>query len=206
MQSRSELKQLEPNTEQRQSSASSLSDILRKAEQSYIAYREAQKDVAEAYRACELEAEADYRRSVNEAQALLDINIRQATETSKESFQMSLEIRIEAMSSAEQIYLRTLEDVEKAHEEAKLQAERESDAKIWQALRAYQDKLNDAVKKKEEASRKARGIYAISQQIGGLPTLEASSEIELLLSLSSSADPVLAELWENERDAAYDRM
>ena len=31
-------------------------------------------------------------------------------------------------------------------------------------------------------------------------------EQEGLLALSAQADPVLAELWDNERDAAYDRL
>lgn len=32
------------------------------------------------------------------------------------------------------------------------------------------------------------------------------AEQEGLLSLSAQTDPVLAELWDNERDAAYDRL
>jgi predicted transcriptional regulator len=32
------------------------------------------------------------------------------------------------------------------------------------------------------------------------------AEQEGLLALSAQADPVLAELWDNERDAAYDRL
>jgi predicted transcriptional regulator len=32
------------------------------------------------------------------------------------------------------------------------------------------------------------------------------AEQEGLLTLSAQADPVLAELWDNERDAAYDRL
>jgi hypothetical protein len=32
------------------------------------------------------------------------------------------------------------------------------------------------------------------------------AEQESLLALTGSADPVLAELWDNEKDAAYDRL
>jgi excisionase family DNA binding protein len=35
---------------------------------------------------------------------------------------------------------------------------------------------------------------------------EEAANIEALLKLSSRADPVLAEIWDNERDAAYDRI
>lgn len=31
-------------------------------------------------------------------------------------------------------------------------------------------------------------------------------EREILLALSADSDPVLAELWDNEKDAAYDRL
>lgn len=35
---------------------------------------------------------------------------------------------------------------------------------------------------------------------------EAIANVEALLKLSAEADPVLAEVWDNERDAAYDRV
>ena len=35
---------------------------------------------------------------------------------------------------------------------------------------------------------------------------EEAANIEALLKLSAKADPVLAEIWDNERDAAYDRI
>lgn len=35
---------------------------------------------------------------------------------------------------------------------------------------------------------------------------ETTKGIDSILALSASADPVLAELWDNERDAAYDRV
>ena len=35
---------------------------------------------------------------------------------------------------------------------------------------------------------------------------EDAANIEALLKLSARADPVLAEIWDNERDAAYDRI
>ena len=35
---------------------------------------------------------------------------------------------------------------------------------------------------------------------------EEIADVETLLKLSAEADPVLAEVWDNERDAAYDRM
>jgi len=35
---------------------------------------------------------------------------------------------------------------------------------------------------------------------------EEAANIEALLKLSARADPVLAEIWDNERDAAYDRI
>jgi len=35
---------------------------------------------------------------------------------------------------------------------------------------------------------------------------EESANIETLLKLSAKADPVLAEVWDNEKDAAYDRV
>jgi excisionase family DNA binding protein len=36
--------------------------------------------------------------------------------------------------------------------------------------------------------------------------LKDAKDIDSILVLSASADPVLAELWNNERDAAYDRI
>jgi len=36
--------------------------------------------------------------------------------------------------------------------------------------------------------------------------LEVVRDIDSILALSASADPVLTELWNNERDAAYDQM
>ncbi len=35
---------------------------------------------------------------------------------------------------------------------------------------------------------------------------DETANVETLLKLSAKADPVLAEVWDNERDAAYDRM
>jgi len=35
---------------------------------------------------------------------------------------------------------------------------------------------------------------------------EVIANVEMLLKLSAKADPVLAEVWDNEKDAAYDRI
>ena len=35
---------------------------------------------------------------------------------------------------------------------------------------------------------------------------EEIANVEMLLKLSAKADPVLAEVWDNEKDAAYDRI
>jgi excisionase family DNA binding protein len=35
---------------------------------------------------------------------------------------------------------------------------------------------------------------------------EEATNLEVLLRLSAKADPVLAEVWDNEQDAAYDRI
>jgi excisionase family DNA binding protein len=35
---------------------------------------------------------------------------------------------------------------------------------------------------------------------------EEIANVEMFLKLSAKADPVLAEVWDNERDAAYDRL
>jgi excisionase family DNA binding protein len=35
---------------------------------------------------------------------------------------------------------------------------------------------------------------------------EEIANVEMLLKLSATADPVLAEVWDNEKDAAYDRV
>ena len=35
---------------------------------------------------------------------------------------------------------------------------------------------------------------------------EETANVEALLKLSAKADPVLVEIWDNERDAAYDRL
>jgi excisionase family DNA binding protein len=35
---------------------------------------------------------------------------------------------------------------------------------------------------------------------------EATANVEALLKLSAKADPVLAAIWDNEKDAAYDRL
>ena len=35
---------------------------------------------------------------------------------------------------------------------------------------------------------------------------EEATNLEALLRLSAKADPVLAEVWDNEKDAAYDRL
>jgi len=35
---------------------------------------------------------------------------------------------------------------------------------------------------------------------------EETANLEVLLKLSAKADPVLAEVWDNEKDAAYDRI
>jgi excisionase family DNA binding protein len=35
---------------------------------------------------------------------------------------------------------------------------------------------------------------------------EEATNLEALLRLSAKADPVLAEVWDNEKDAAYDRI
>jgi len=38
------------------------------------------------------------------------------------------------------------------------------------------------------------------------PGEEIADNVEALLKLSAKADPVLAEVWDNDRDAAYDRV
>ncbi|HEY4711637.1 MAG TPA: helix-turn-helix domain-containing protein [Dehalococcoidia bacterium] len=35
---------------------------------------------------------------------------------------------------------------------------------------------------------------------------EEIANVEMLLKLSAKADPVLAEVWDNDKDAAYDRL
>ena len=35
---------------------------------------------------------------------------------------------------------------------------------------------------------------------------DGSENLELLLGLTARADPVLAEVWDNEKDSAYDRL
>ena len=35
---------------------------------------------------------------------------------------------------------------------------------------------------------------------------EEIANVDMLLKLSAKADPVLAEVWDNEKDAAYDRL
>jgi hypothetical protein len=35
---------------------------------------------------------------------------------------------------------------------------------------------------------------------------EETTSLEALLKLTAKADPVLAEVWDNEKDAAYDRV
>jgi excisionase family DNA binding protein len=35
---------------------------------------------------------------------------------------------------------------------------------------------------------------------------EEIANVEMLLKLSAKADPVIAEVWDNEKDAAYDRV
>ena len=35
---------------------------------------------------------------------------------------------------------------------------------------------------------------------------EEATNLEALLKLSAKADPILAEVWDNEKDAAYDRI
>jgi len=35
---------------------------------------------------------------------------------------------------------------------------------------------------------------------------EKTASVEALLTLSAKADPVLGEIWDNEKDAAYDRV
>jgi excisionase family DNA binding protein len=38
------------------------------------------------------------------------------------------------------------------------------------------------------------------------PGEEIANNVEALLKLSAKADPVLAEVWDNDKDAAYDRV
>jgi hypothetical protein len=40
----------------------------------------------------------------------------------------------------------------------------------------------------------------------GMTSMPKSENTEELLALSAQADPVLAGLWDNEKDAAYDRV
>jgi len=35
---------------------------------------------------------------------------------------------------------------------------------------------------------------------------EETANVEMLLKLSAKADPVIAEVWDNEKDATYDRL
>ena len=59
-----------------------------------------------------------------------------------------------------------------------------------------------------------RTIYKLTKE-GRLPAFrvgkalhpgEEATNLEALLRLSAKADPVLAEVWDNEKDATYDRI
>ena len=52
------------------------------------------------------------------------------------------------------------------------------------------------------ASRPTRGRRAIEERLRE----DLGDESEELLALNAKADPLLAELWDNRRDAAYDRL
>jgi hypothetical protein len=45
-------------------------------------------------------------------------------------------------------------------------------------------------------------LQAIEERLGE----DLGDESEAMLALTAKTDPVLAELWDNERDAAYDRL
>jgi excisionase family DNA binding protein len=45
------------------------------------------------------------------------------------------------------------------------------------------------------------------EDLDNVPRLgEETTNLEVLLNLSAKADPVLAEVWDTEKDAAYDRI
>lgn len=45
------------------------------------------------------------------------------------------------------------------------------------------------------------------EDLDGVPrSTEESGSTEALLSLSADVDPVLAEVWDNDKDSAYDRL
>ena len=78
-----------PSEEAREKTATSLSDILLRAEKAYAAYVDAQKDVATAYRESELEAERAYRESEHQAKHARDVGIRHALKARDEAVERS---------------------------------------------------------------------------------------------------------------------
>ena len=52
----------------------------------------------------------------------------------------------------------------------------------------------------------AEDVSAALAYAADLVEAEENENLETLLRLAAKADPVLAEIWDNEKDAAYDRL
>lgn len=172
-----------------------LDEALGLAERAYVAYLEAQRLVANAYRANEQRIAQAYQKAERQAQNAYNESVRQALKARDEAVTQALKARDEAITQAEKAYRKATEEAEKACE-----------ASIEVAWRKREETIEQALQLQKQTMEQTWNIYTKAHLDKIFRGQEAVESLDSILSLSDSADPVLAELWDNERDTVYDTL
>jgi len=152
---------------------SPLGEILSQAEKAYMAYMEAERQVARAYHENEVQVAKAYKRAEQKAQRTYDEAVIDA-----------LRIREETATKALDAYREALEMAEAAFGEAKEQADKTCDEIIVKALKAREDAMAEAWDTCQQAMLSTWKIFSSLTDLG---RIKMPTEDEIFLQKVASA-------------------
>ena len=183
-----------------------LAEILGRARSAYIAYLDAQKEVAKGYRQQQEQLQRAYKNKEKQANDTYELTIEDALKLREKNQQQADAEYEKAKEHALALYHTNLRQASEAHSNA-----------IEQAMQVYQQSVKQALKTREQTINKAWKIFGDSHEQAWriftgeeyylVPTeSKTTDDIDSIMRLTSSNDPVLAQLWDNDEDAAYDNL
>ncbi len=183
-----------------------LDDVLGRAERAYSAYMGAKKEVANVYRENELHEESIYKAREQQAKSARDENIRRIFIDYGGASEQSKKVYEEALRRANLAYIKAKEQAIIIYRESEQEAENTCDNNIKQSVTDYRQTTEKFLREYEENVEQLREIYTKGRPDKKSYKPETIEDINSIMELSSSIDPVLGELWHNKKDAAYDKL
>jgi len=161
-----------------------LAELLSQAENAYMMYRQAQKEVAKGYKRQEQQIVKAYKETERQANEDYQKAIQDAIKTLQTDEEELVEEYHRALAKAKEIYNSSV-------------------------LMAYRELKTNLAEAKEMMDHFREQMWAILSRIeldkiSDKPELPES--LDFILTISGSSDPVLAELWDNAGDEAYDKL